>query len=187
MPFWLVYTDLIYFSKYPFIIIIRSEKEKIELMSKLGIETGIKLTVLKKKKKDILNDNDDFFNEIILKTNHEEANDWRNFFSNENLLSNKHDDMNIYNAYSNDYRDDNKVDKFLDHNYIDSHRNIDDKDPHDDNKDKDKDENFKMFNNRKDVNVDKIINKIRRKKYSKNPGDYWTETKVQELISRKFV
>lgn len=154
-------------------------------MSKLGIETGIKLNVLKKKKKDILNDNDDFFNEIILKTNHEEANDWRNFFSNENLLSNKHDDMNIYNAYSNDYRNDNKVDRFLDHNYIYSQRNIDDKGPQDDNKDKVG--NSKMFDKRKDINVDKIINKIRRKKYSKNPGDYWTETKVQELISRKFI
>jgi hypothetical protein len=73
-------------------------------ISKLGLGIRPKSASLKKKKKEIFEDDDVFFNDIVLETNQEEANDWRNFFKNGNLLNNKHDDMNIYNAYSNDYR-----------------------------------------------------------------------------------
>jgi hypothetical protein len=81
------------------------------------------------------------------------------------------------------------VDKFLNHNYIlnnghENNANVNDNIDY--NKDKntfEKDTKLKE----KDINVDKIINKIRRKKYSKNPKDYWTETKVLELIEKKFI
>jgi hypothetical protein len=176
----------------------RSEKDKIQLMSKLGFCVNLKRDFVVKENKKITDENKFPGNENILignnvyldmnnkiestgykKSTQAEVNDWREFFLNDDMLrretpqniqKNKSSRKNkSVNTYGNDY------DQYCYESFNNSNKSSHAPDS--------KDNNHSHHPDIRRVNA--IIKKIRTKNFLEDPGSYWTDEKVFELASNK--